>query len=165
MGCAAFVYAPDGYQDWNSYPDTPDLSSEYPYQLIEYQGAPGNIILGVCTSPYAIDTVARLTYLRCLDASALAKRYYLSSGAWVYQDASKSIVASTGNSDIVAGLILETNHDIYYGETLKKGYTTENPAGSGGIRRIKNMKRFNALFTRGKCTKLKGESGYKRVNV
>jgi uncharacterized repeat protein (TIGR02059 family) len=100
------VPAPVLYQQWTTYPNTPDLTSAYPYQLIGNNG--GTIMLFVSTGKYhrSVSTIVN---------SSAFYYYTFSGGAWTGRH-----FVPGGNGTTKDNTILQCNHAIYTDST----YTT-----------------------------------------
>jgi hypothetical protein len=152
MGCATFVIGIMTHQKWTDLPDSPALSSDYPYQVVIYLA--GRYELGVFKTPLSI---TRTEYTRdgydfvrwSLEATTeptTGLSYYLVDGEWILNGETNHAVETTSTAPFTSGLELVTsciqqvNRDIYYDTTLSFAHTTDNVAGGSANARVRKFR-------------------------
>jgi hypothetical protein len=99
---------PNPYQEWASYPDSPVLTADYPYQAITHD--PVKPLLLVSTGAYYTDGT-------WLEGVQITKVYRIVAEAWSYWFDQPAI------SDIIQSeYLVQANNDIYTNNTLTSVY-------------------------------------------
>lgn len=130
-GKAYFLDKNGGYQKWSGYPDSPVLSSDFPYQVvaIHNQTYVDYIGLYVCGAP-TFHEVMTGHYLWTMKGDDRRQAYHLVDGQWVLWSDSIGAFYLGDTTET----IYESNHDIYADRSLTTTYfakttTAEQDAG------------------------------------
>lgn len=95
------------YQTWDSYPETPDLPSDYPYQAIAKNSSQNLIFLCLSKNEPLVWDGINLG----AKASSRHKMYSFNAGVWaLYNEYDSQFLFLADSSGVT---IFEANHDIY----------------------------------------------------
>jgi hypothetical protein len=97
---------PNPYQEWSGYPDSPVLTSEYPYQFIGDYGAP--YLITSTSKIYKDGTILRMT---------AANNYIFIEGEWS--------LTGTNYDHANVPTMLQANADVYADATLTTVWFTK----------------------------------------
>jgi hypothetical protein len=143
MGNAMYRFTISEYQQWSGYPQSPELTTDFPYQCVV-----DDTWLLLCTNPMYV-------YLTSYLAQTI-RRYKLVAGNWVMWDGSIQQASF--------GTINEANSDIYTDETLITVYFTKTTINILKIR-VRNLRHYDSGFIRAQTMKHYDGSNWQRINL
>lgn len=150
MGCAIYrasASTQGEHQSWDGYSDTPELTADWPYQIIvQYSGGSTYLILSTTVMYYmGLGKISVGTY----------HTYKLTGETWV--------LTNWGTGGETGGTPIQSNNDIYYNGTTDVWFSKTTIDGMS-YTRIRNIRHKSNEFIRDKKMQYK-DATFKRVNI
>ena len=149
-----------GHQEWASYPQSPVLTLDFPYQsvCVTYFSLFHNYYTRLLVSENKLWCSGTVLWSR-----APSKAYTLTDGAWVLDDEETDPEQTLSITNLYS--IEEANNDIFTDEEYTTVYFSKTTSGGeNAFQRVRNIRNKDTSFIRSKAMRHKSTS-WKRVNL